>query len=306
VTKKPFSGVNKKFVILVLGWAGLAAALVSVISWSVATVAAQEEKAARQAQAAVQERGARQAAIDATNVLINLLHSSAGSDARTFAKAILNSGLDDFVAFDAIARSVMGKYANSANSDQRKKFADSFRISLVNFYSRSLLALDEEAREAQKRGRLDFCVLSDSHLQRRTASSQIERRSASVDLIFGYATSGVRDGVRSSACSKSPFPPPSYKVTYRMVKMVNADKSGKDADKSGKDTVMSADQDGAWKIRNITLEGLNVLFQFRSQFASAVAAHNGDAKPLDKVIDEWGSLVDTNGPSDSGRQKKSS
>ncbi|MEX2489054.1 MAG: ABC transporter substrate-binding protein [Pseudomonadales bacterium] len=43
-------------------------------------------------------------------------------------------------------------------------------------------------------------------------------------------------------------------------------------------------QDGRWKLRNITVEGINIGLQFRSQFASYMREHGND---IDKVIENW-------------------
>lgn len=43
-------------------------------------------------------------------------------------------------------------------------------------------------------------------------------------------------------------------------------------------------QDGQWKLRNVTVEGINIGLQFRSQFASYMREHGND---IDKVIENW-------------------
>ncbi len=49
---------------------------------------------------------------------------------------------------------------------------------------------------------------------------------------------------------------------------------------------MRRDRDGDWKIRNVTIEAINLGKVFRSQFASEARKYNGD---LDQVIDNWSS-----------------
>ncbi len=49
---------------------------------------------------------------------------------------------------------------------------------------------------------------------------------------------------------------------------------------------MRRDRDGDWKVRNVTIESINLGKVFRSQFASEARKYNGD---LDKVIDNWSS-----------------
>lgn len=47
---------------------------------------------------------------------------------------------------------------------------------------------------------------------------------------------------------------------------------------------MRKDDNGAWKLRNVTIEAVNLGKVYRSQFDEAVRKHRGD---LDKVIDTW-------------------
>lgn len=42
--------------------------------------------------------------------------------------------------------------------------------------------------------------------------------------------------------------------------------------------------DGTWKLRNLTVEGINIGLQFRSQFASYMQEHGND---IEKVIENW-------------------
>lgn len=46
------------------------------------------------------------------------------------------------------------------------------------------------------------------------------------------------------------------------------------------------DRDGAWKVRNVTIEAINLGKIFREQFASEARKFDGD---LDQVIDNWSS-----------------
>lgn len=47
---------------------------------------------------------------------------------------------------------------------------------------------------------------------------------------------------------------------------------------------MRQDQSGDWKLRNVTIEAVNLGKVYQSQFASAVKQYNGD---VDQVIDTW-------------------
>ena len=49
---------------------------------------------------------------------------------------------------------------------------------------------------------------------------------------------------------------------------------------------MRRDRDGDWKIRNVTIESINLGKVFRSQFASEARKYDGD---LDQVIENWSS-----------------
>ncbi|WP_019529758.1 MlaC/ttg2D family ABC transporter substrate-binding protein [Dasania marina] len=47
---------------------------------------------------------------------------------------------------------------------------------------------------------------------------------------------------------------------------------------------MRQDRDGSWKIRNVTIEAVNLGLVYQGQFISAAKRYQGD---LDKVIDNW-------------------
>lgn len=49
---------------------------------------------------------------------------------------------------------------------------------------------------------------------------------------------------------------------------------------------MRRDRDGEWKVRNVTIESINLGKVFRSQFASEARKYDGD---LDQVIENWSS-----------------
>ncbi len=44
------------------------------------------------------------------------------------------------------------------------------------------------------------------------------------------------------------------------------------------------DKDGQWKLRNVSIEGINLGRTYQSQFAAAVQRYNGD---INQVIDNW-------------------
>jgi len=47
---------------------------------------------------------------------------------------------------------------------------------------------------------------------------------------------------------------------------------------------MRRDKKGQWKLRNVTIEAINLGKVYQSQFYSAVKQYNGD---IDQVIDNW-------------------
>ena len=55
------------------------------------------------------------------------------------------------------------------------------------------------------------------------------------------------------------------------------------------------DKRGHWKLRNLTIEAINLGKVYRSQFSYAAKQYNGD---IDKVIDNW-SVDPTDSSSDS-------
>lgn len=50
--------------------------------------------------------------------------------------------LDPAVAFDQVARGVMGKYAHRATPEQLQVFSRAFRVSLIEFYGKAVMLLD--------------------------------------------------------------------------------------------------------------------------------------------------------------------
>lgn len=56
----------------------------------------------------------------------------------------VDSELSPVVAFDSIARGVMGRYARQAQPAQLEQFAKTFKSSILDFYARALLKLDDK------------------------------------------------------------------------------------------------------------------------------------------------------------------
>lgn len=74
---------------------------------------------------------------------INEYKSGPAGEAKFVAE--VNKQLTPVVAFDVMARGVMGKYARQATPVQLKQFAESFKVSLINIYGKALLKLDDTA-----------------------------------------------------------------------------------------------------------------------------------------------------------------
>lgn len=69
--------------------------------------------------------------------------------------------LSPVVAFDSIARSVMGKYARRAKPEQVEQFATVFKESLISFYGKALLKLDDNRLAIEKVEPVPETVLND-------------------------------------------------------------------------------------------------------------------------------------------------
>ncbi|MCC4287174.1 ABC transporter substrate-binding protein [Halomonas aquamarina] len=57
-------------------------------------------------------------------------------------KALVNDSLDDIADFRYIGASVMGSYFRNATPEQRSRFADVFRQTLIDTYTRGLVTFD--------------------------------------------------------------------------------------------------------------------------------------------------------------------
>lgn len=55
--------------------------------------------------------------------------------------------LSPVIAFDYIARGVMGRYAKQATAEQRQRFSQAFQSDLINTYAKGMVAFGEERIE---------------------------------------------------------------------------------------------------------------------------------------------------------------
>ncbi|MGB1271822.1 MAG: MlaC/ttg2D family ABC transporter substrate-binding protein, partial [Endozoicomonas sp.] len=69
--------------------------------------------------------------------------------------------LSPVVAFDSIARGVMGKYTRRAKPDQIEQFSGVFKDSLISFYGKALLKLDSTSLTIDKIDPVPDSVLQD-------------------------------------------------------------------------------------------------------------------------------------------------
>ncbi|WP_422135060.1 MlaC/ttg2D family ABC transporter substrate-binding protein [Endozoicomonas sp. ALD040] len=144
--------------------------------------------------------------------------------------------LSPVVAFDQVARYVMGKYAHR-NPEQVEKFESVFKDSLIRFYGKALLSLDDTSLV------IESVDKTSPELLKKYQEGQISRIP-------------VRMKVRTSTNT--------VEIFYSMVHV-----------------------DGRWKLRNVTIEGINIAKQFQSQFADAMKKH----KKVSYVIDNWAAIM---------------
>ncbi|AMO58037.1 hypothetical protein GZ77_20100 [Endozoicomonas montiporae] len=144
--------------------------------------------------------------------------------------------LSPVVAFDQIARYVMGKYTRRSPG-QVDKFETTFKDSLLRFYSNALLALDDTSLTIES---VD-----------KTPEKQLK------EYIAGdISRIPVKMSVRTSTRSVDIF--------YSMVHT-----------------------DGRWKLRNITIDGINIAKQFQTQFADAVDRYG----KVETVVANWAEIM---------------
>ena len=144
--------------------------------------------------------------------------------------------LKPVVAFDQIARYVMGKYTRRS-PEQVDRFEKIFRDSLLTFYGNALLALDDTTLKIEK---VD-----------KTPQEQLKKYIAG-----DISRIPVKMEVKTSTRSVDIF--------YSMVHT-----------------------DGRWKLRNITVDGINIARQFQTQFADAVSKYG----KVSTVVDHWPEIM---------------
>ncbi|WP_252176830.1 ABC transporter substrate-binding protein [Endozoicomonas sp. 4G] len=144
--------------------------------------------------------------------------------------------LSPVVAFDEVARYVMGKYAHRS-PDQVDKFEPVFKDSLIRFYGKALLSLDDT------RLVIEGVDKTSPELLKQYQKGQTSRIP-------------VKMKVRTSTRT--------VEIFYSMVHV-----------------------DGRWKLRNVTIEGINIAKQFQSQFADAMSKH----RKVPYVVENWAEIM---------------
>ena len=145
---------------------------------------------------------------------------------------IVEENLVPYVDFDRIAKRVMGKYYQAASAEQRTRFRDAFKTSLIRAYGSALANYNDQK----------FIVLP-------PGKGDVEADRATVNMEVT-----MNDGTI-------------YKIAYSM--FLNGE--------------------GAWKLENLVLEGINLGLTYRNNFTELYQQNGGD---IDKVIAGWSSKVE--------------
>ena len=135
--------------------------------------------------------------------------------------------LNTFVDFEAVATVVMSRYAASATEQQKQRFADILKTTLTRFYGATLASYNGE--------QLVFLPAANTPEDPRA------------DQVVGMELRGAEN---------------TFRVQYQMF----------------------LDSDNQWKLKNLSLGGINLGRQYYTQFAAAMTQYNND---IDLVLDNW-------------------
>lgn len=139
----------------------------------------------------------------------------------------IESALNSFVDFSAVAEVVMSRFASSATDAQKQRFADILKSTLTRFYGASLVSYEDQ------------------------------------ELVF--------------------LPPTDPNADPRAVTTVGMELRGGDTNLRFLYQMFLNDND-EWKLRNLSLLGINLGRQYFTQFSALMSQHNDD---IDKVLDNW-------------------
>lgn len=138
----------------------------------------------------------------------------------------IESVLNSFVDFNAVATVVMNRFADSATEAQTQRFADILKTTLTRFYGASLVSYNGE--------KLVFLPPENPNADPRA------------DTVVGMELQGDM----------------SLKLQYQMF----------------------LNEDDQWKLKNLSLAGINLGRQYYTQFSALMSAHDND---IDVVLDNW-------------------
>jgi phospholipid transport system substrate-binding protein len=134
--------------------------------------------------------------------------------------------LNTFVDFNAVAEVVMNRFAASASAAQKQRFAEILKTTLTRFYGASLVAYNGE--------KLVFLPPAKPNSDPRA------------DTVVGMELRGDTN----------------LQLQYQMF----------------------LNEDDQWKLKNLSLAGINLGRQYFTQFSALMAKHNNN---IDTVLDNW-------------------
>jgi phospholipid transport system substrate-binding protein len=176
--------------------------------------------------------GQEMSAVETAELGVQTLLSTAAESKQFFLSdreryfSEIESVLNTFVDFNAVATVVMNRFAASANDAQKERFANILKTTLTRFYGASLVAYNGE--------KLVFLPPSEPSSDPRA------------DTVVGMELRGATN----------------LQLQYQM--FINADNQ--------------------WKLKNLSLAGINLGRQYFTQFSALMAKHDND---IDVVLDNW-------------------
>ncbi|GAA4647763.1 ABC transporter substrate-binding protein [Kistimonas scapharcae] len=101
--------------------------------------------------------------------------------------------LDPVIAFDQVARGVMGKYAHRATPEQLKAFTQTFRDSLIEFYGKAVMTLDPSRLKLSRVDPVAEEQLAD-YRNRKIRSIPVNLKVSSDNQEYSLSYSMIQDG----------------------------------------------------------------------------------------------------------------
>lgn len=171
-------------------------------------------------------------AVETAELGVNTLLETAASSKEYFLSdrdryfGEIETVLNSFVDFNAVATVVMSRFAGSASQAQTQRFADILKTTLTRFYGASLVSYNGE--------KLVFLPPENPDADPRA------------DTVVGMELQGDL----------------SLKLQYQMF----------------------LNENDEWKLKNLSLAGINLGRQYFTQFSALMSAHDND---IDAVLDNW-------------------